>query len=110
MEHKHSFPCTEGCAQFHLARARLLIALLCEGQSLRGVHADVMLRVIARELDTVATALVGKQVSSPHSRQHQDALPTRHCGVAKSTPIRNVRIVCGAYRTLIITDVWLNMA
>lgn len=60
MEHKHSFPCTEGCAQFHLARARLLIALLCEGQSLRGVHADVMLRVIARELDTVATALVGE--------------------------------------------------
>ena len=60
MEHKHSFPCTQGCAQFHLARARLLIALLCEGQSLRGVHAEVMLRVIARELDTVATAMVGE--------------------------------------------------
>ena len=60
MEHKHSFPCTQGCAQFHLARARLLIAFLCEGQSLRGVHAEVMLRVIARELDTVAAAMVGK--------------------------------------------------
>lgn len=60
MEHKHAFPCTEGCAQFHLARARLLIALLCEGQSLRGAHAAVMLRVIARELDAVATALVGE--------------------------------------------------
>jgi hypothetical protein len=60
MEHKHLFPSTQGCAEFHLARARLLIALLCEGQSLRGVHAEVMLRVIARELDTVATALVGE--------------------------------------------------
>jgi hypothetical protein len=60
VEHKHSFPSTQGCAEFHLARARLLIALLCEGQSLRGVHAEVMLRVIARELDTVATVLVGE--------------------------------------------------
>ena len=60
MEHKHSFPCTQGCAQFHLARARLLIALLCEGQSLRGVHAEVMLRVVARELDVAATAMAGK--------------------------------------------------
>ena len=58
MEHKHSFPCTRGCAQFHLARARLLIALLSKGQSLRGVHAEVMLQVMARELDAVATALV----------------------------------------------------
>jgi hypothetical protein len=60
MGHKHLFPSTQGCAEFHLARARLLIALLCEGQSLRGVHAEVMLRVIARELDTVATVLVGE--------------------------------------------------
>ncbi len=60
MKHKHSFLCTQGCAQFHLARARLVIALLCEGQSLRDVHAEVMLHVVARELDAVATALVGE--------------------------------------------------
>ncbi len=60
MERKHSFPCTQGCAQFHLGRARLLIGLLCEGHSLRGVHAEVTLHVIARELDAVAAALVGR--------------------------------------------------
>jgi hypothetical protein len=86
VEHKHSFPSTQGCAEFHLARARLLIALLCEGQSLRGVHAEVMLRVIARELDTVATALVGEA-----SAREFSAL-TAASGRSANPPLRRGKI------------------